>query len=83
MKRMIIEGMPRPSAIEAHRSGGLGYQALTLQADGTTVVTTYRLEVVEHTPCGWRHPTWPDEAAGRLQAHLRTCEMRSAPEAEQ
>ena len=79
MRQTIIEGMPRPSAVETSRDGGI-YQSVRIDAEGRAIVTEYRVEIVGHQPCGWEHPTWPDEAKGRLLAHLQTCEMRTAEE---
>ena len=73
--KMIIEGMPRPSAVDAMRDGG-GFQSVKIDAEGRPVFTEYRVEMIGHEPCGWEHPTWPEEAAGRMQAHMMTCEMR-------
>lgn len=72
--RTIIEGTPRPRAVDVAREGG--YQTVKIGGPDEGVVTHYRVEAVGHLPCGWEHPTWPDEAEGRLQAHLATCEMR-------
>lgn len=74
--KMIVEGMPRPSAIDVAFGREAGYQSLRLEEDGNMTFTEHRVELVEHEPCGWKHPTWPDEAEGRLAAHLTTCEMR-------
>lgn len=71
----LIHGMPRPSAIETARDGG-AYQSIEIDAHGQAIVHMHHVESVGHEPCGWEHPTWPDEAAGRLQAHLMTCEYR-------
>lgn len=71
----IIEGMPRPRAVDAAEHGG-GYASIRFSADGAPTRTEHRVDTVCHVPCGWTHPTWPEEAAGRLQAHLATCEMR-------
>lgn len=73
--KVIIEGMPRPRAIDAMRDGG-GYQSVTIDAEGRALVTEYRVDLIGHEPCGWQHPTWPNEATGRMQAHLQTCELR-------
>lgn len=78
--KMIIEGMPRPSAVDAARDGG-GYLSVEIDAGGPPVFTEHRVQVVGHDPCGWQHPTWPDEAEGRMWAHRMTREMR-APEEE-
>ncbi|AWY06026.1 hypothetical protein SEA_ROBSFEET_19 [Microbacterium phage RobsFeet] len=72
----IPEGMPRPSVLEVLASGGGGYQSVDLSDPSGAVVTSHRLEEVGHEPCQWRNPTWPDEAAGRLAAHLTTCVLR-------
>ncbi len=71
----IIEGMPRPRAVDVAKRGGC-YYSLRFGADGAPTSTEHRVDVVTHLPCGWQHPTWPDEVEGRLQAHLATCEMR-------
>lgn len=71
----VPKGMPRPSVMQSLRDGG-GYQEVDLSEPKGAVVTEYRLEEVGHEPCGWHHPTWPDEASGRLAAHLTTCELR-------
>lgn len=73
--KTIVEGMPRPSAVEVANDGGC-YQSLHLDPEGQVTVTDHRVEVVTHLPCGWTHPTWPEEVDGRLQAHLMTCELR-------
>lgn len=75
----LIHGMPRPSAIETARDGG-SYQSIEIDAHGQALIHLHRVDVVGHRPCGWEHPTWPDEAAGRLQAHLMTCEYRDGDE---
>lgn len=80
--QMIIEGMPRPSAVDAARDGG-GYQSVQIDAEGRAIVTEHRVETIGHEPCGWEHPTWPDESRGRLFAHLQTCEMRTGGAEEQ
>lgn len=80
--KTIIEGMPRPSAVDAARDGG-GYTSVTIDAEGRPTFTEYRVELIGHQPCGWEHPTWPEEATGRLQAHLQTCELRTGGAEEQ
>jgi hypothetical protein len=73
--KTIIEGMPRPSAVEAATEGG-GYVSIEIDAEGQAVYTEHRVEVIGHEPCRWTHPTWPDEAEGRMTAHRMTCEMK-------
>ncbi|AWY05370.1 hypothetical protein HOT42_gp19 [Microbacterium phage Metamorphoo] len=69
----IPEGMPRPSVTEVLAHGAGGYQSVDLSNPDGALFTEHRLEMVGHEPCGWTNPTWPDEAAGRLAAHLTTC----------
>ena len=71
---VVIAGMPRPSAVEI--ANGRGAYTSVAITDGEATWTEHRVEQVGHAPCGWLHPTWPDEAEGRLAAHLMTCEMR-------
>lgn len=73
--KMIIGGMPRPSAVETARDGG-EYQSIEIDVHDQAIFTSHRVELIGHRPCGWSHPTWPEEAAGRFQAHLQTCELR-------
>lgn len=72
----VPAGMPRPSVLEVLEHGGGGYQSIDLSDPYGTLVTEHRLETIGHEPCGWTHPTWADEAQGRLAAHLTTCELR-------
>ena len=74
----VPKGMPRPSVMEVLSQPGpeQGYQEVDLSRPWGAVITEHRLDTISHEPCGWQHPTWPDEAAGRLAAHLTTCELR-------
>lgn len=72
---VIVDGMPRPRAVDVAKRGG-SYNVIRLGPDGVPLYIEHRVDTVCHLPCGWQHPTWPDEVEGRLQAHLTTCEMR-------
>lgn len=76
----VVKGMPRPTVSAVLASGHPGYQEVDFSDPAAPTITEHRLEEVGHTPCGLRHPTWPNEARGRLLAHLATCELRVQPE---
>lgn len=72
----LVPDARRPGAVEAERRGG-GYRRIVADESGRVTGTVeYRVEHIGHAPCGWNHPTWPDEAEGRLAAHKLTCELR-------
>ena len=74
---VVIPGTKRPEAIRLHDLHLGGYTEIVAADDGVVIgMRAYRLELVGHQPCGWEHPTWPDESDRRMNEHLKTCELR-------